>query len=164
MRLSIPIFLLAAGSARADDHGPAVKKGCAGGCAAAHPQKFDIAPEKIEELLAAMAAQPAGATSPELETLLFHGTTVARYLETYGTDPLGEAQAKFLLSELERTHAMLEVRVVDEDGVVRAYLPETRVPIGSQFHMEMPETTDLPVPEVSGSLARVGVNYVWSRF
>jgi hypothetical protein len=145
-------------------HAVEVTRGCAGGCARAHLPDEKLAAEQIEPLLAAIAKQAPGEPSLQLDTLLFHGAKVAEYIDAYGHAPLTDAQARFLDAELAKKHAMLEIRLIDDQGAERARLDPTRVPLGIHFDLELSRAQDLQPPRVTGTLARVGVDYVWSRF
>lgn len=137
---------------------------CATGCAAAPADTEALAPAEFRRLLAAFAAEPMSEESPALETLLFHGAESARLLAEEGPGLLDSRRLAFLERELGRTHVRLAVRVVDERGVERMRLGPRRLPWGEKQHLHPDRTTDLQPPELSGTVRRVGLHHLWTRF
>ena len=70
----------------------------------------------------------------------------------------------WLRRELARDHAVIAMRVIDEHGVVRARLHETRVKVGKKRHIHFSEYTRMQPFETSGTVVRVGLGHIWSRF
>jgi hypothetical protein len=103
-----------------------------------------------------------GSDSVALETLLFHADSLRRYVGTHGAAALGRHR-ELLVHELTITHAIMQVRVVDEAGLLRAQFAPTRVPLGHKTHHFATQTHRLPGLEVSGTVIRVGLEHVWSR-
>lgn len=138
--------------------------GCsATGCSVEAPDA--PASEEMAELLKTYAAAPVDESSQALDTLLFHGAHTAAYLAANGAEPLDVAHHRFLSRELGRTHVIVDMRVVDEHGVVRARLGERRVPIGKKTHHWFTERTgDLQSFDTSGTVVRVGLHHLWSRY
>ena len=152
---------------RADDPDvpvPSDPRGCAAGCAAIPIPSPDLTHEEFEDLLVRLATEPLTEMSPALETLLFHGAKAARHLATYGAAVLDDARARFLEEELARQEIWVAMRVVDEKGTVRARMAPTRIPLGERRHLHVDEATDLQPPEFSGTVRRVGLNHIWTRW
>lgn len=103
-----------------------------------------------------------GADSAALESLLFHAESVRRYVDARGPEALGRHRA-LIERELTVTHAVLQLRVVDEAGVTRARFAPTRVPLGHKTHHPASASDKLPGLILSGTVVRVGLEHVWSR-
>ena len=110
-------------------------------------------------LLAQFAAVPVGCESDALDALLFHGArTRTLVAQSHG---LAASHRAYLERELSRDHARLSVRVVAEDGTERIRL-DRRVPLDIKQHLHG-TTRGLQNPEISGTVRRVGLDYVWGR-
>ncbi len=138
------------------------KGDCASGCSLKkHPVPHFTA-ELFTEALAAYAGAPVDQESEPLNTLLFYGVRTEELIESYGTGPLSERHAAFLARELTRRFAYTEIRMVEPDGTIRALVAQ-RVPIAIKQHLH-PEVKDLQPIEFNGTVMRVGLNTVWSRY
>lgn len=138
---------------------------CAGGCETAPPMvNDDLSQEEFLRLRDAVAQEPVGLASLSLETLLFHGEATAAYLDFLGPGPLRADQVDFLRQELRRTHVQVSFRVVDEEGFVHASLSPTEVPLGKKQHVHLHTEGALGDLEAGGTVRRVGLNHVWSRW
>ncbi len=109
------------------------------------------------------ASELPDAASEALETLLFYGAATRQYLHDMGTGPLSPAHIRFLNKQLERDHAIVSIRMVDDAGLVRVAYGPQRVPIGIKQHLQ-PVDHDLQPLEFNGTVMRTGVNYLWSRY
>lgn len=150
------------------ENDPAAHSGefeCAGGCETAPSMVEDgLTQEVFFALLDAVAQEPLGMASLSLETLLFHGDTTAIYLDQLGTGPLSGEQADFLRRELQRTQAKVSFRVIDDEGVIHASLTPTVVPLGEKQHVHLHTEGALGDVEAGGTVRRVGLHHVWSRW
>ncbi len=125
----------------------------------AHPHR-EAAPSREDVLvqLATFAREPMTADSPALEWLLYHGDHVREFIAGADLDP---ARREFLEGEIARDRADIELRIVTRDGTVRATASgSTR--LGEKVHL-MPEHNDLGI-DFGGSVLRVGLHHLWSRF
>ena len=52
---------------------------------------------------------------------------------------------------------------MDERGVERLRLGNRRVPLGVKKHLLPADPGDLPPPEISGTVRRVGLHHLWTR-
>ncbi len=138
------------------------KANCATGCSVAEPAKSELGATEISACLEKIAVQPLGKASLELETLLFHAPKVIPYLSNNGQGPLKSDQARFLKTELARTHARVQLRVVDADGKQRMTF-DRQVPIGEKQHLHPKAADGFTPPEISFTIQRVGLNHLWSR-
>lgn len=135
---------------------------CATGCAA-EPQGGDgLGITQLEGWLRRYAAAPVEHPGVALETLLFYASEVRELAALQGLGELDEEHKRFLLREISRSEAILEVRFVDALGRERLRLDPTEVPLGVKQHL-FPRTEDLQVPEVSGTIKRVGLGHLWAR-
>ena len=137
---------------------------CAAGCAALPAAGPELPTERFRQLLEEYGFQPRSAESPALEELLFHGPRTRALLDAHGSWPLGRAHLELLESELERTHAWLEVRLLDADGVERMRLDPAPFELGVRRHVHADQLARLQPVEVSGTVRRVGLHHLWTRF
>ena len=148
--------------------GTAVKKKsaeeeCTTGCSLAKHSIPAFTPYDFEKTLAAYAALPASEESEELEKLLFYGSRTKQLIEEVGVADLPAEHLAFLTRELARDHAIVSLRLVDDDDVVRVSYGPTKVPFGEKQHLA-PVGEDLQAMEFNGTVMRTGVNYLWSRY
>jgi hypothetical protein len=135
---------------------------CASGCAYNAAPTPKLSKEKYRQLLEQFAREPMDASSFALESLLYFNRQTRVLMASEGTSPLDPAREAFLRSELQKTHAYIEIKMVDEYGVVRTSLPPTWVPLDRRHLFDMDET-DLQDLETSGTVKRVGLDYLWTR-
>lgn len=148
------------GYARPEPHGEEL---CASGCALSRHPTPTLGLKKFHALLDAFAGEPMSEASPALEELLYHGRQVLTLLASHGSEPLDNERLQFLEAELRRDVVRLELRVVDEEGRVRASFEPTSVPLDIRHVFDM-ESGDLPRPLItSGTVKRVGLNHFWQR-
>lgn len=143
---------------------PTPKPGeCTTGCSLA---KHSIPPygrSDFAKARYAYASEPPRNASESLETLLFYGAATRQYLRDMGTGQLSPDHVAFLNKQLSRDHALVSIRMVDDDGVVRVMYGPERVPVGIKQHLK-PVEHDLQPLEFNGTVMRTGVNYLWSRY
>ena len=106
--------------------------------------------------------QPVNVASPALEELLYFGPQTLALLEQQGQAMLDTEHADFLRRELNRTHARISIRVIEQDGTRRSWLPPTRVPFDRRHVFEM-KTESLQPLVTSGTVKRVGLHHIWAR-
>ncbi len=150
---------IGAGRAHAHPHGDQV---CASGCAASnHPTPL-LTKDEYLRLIGDYANQPMTEDSPALEALLYYGRQTEMYLDRVGPQALDDRRLTFLRRELTRTHAYVSFRVVDTNGVIRVYLPPTRVALDIRHEFTM-DTHELQPLVTSGTIKRVGLYHLWQR-
>ena len=154
-----PGDLIGSGRAIAHPHGEQV---CASGCAASRHPTPPLTWAKFQRLLARWQQEPLGEPTPALEELLFYGRQSLVYLRRVPPEALSEKRRRFLEEQLRRTHVVVGFRVVDEHGVVRVFLPPTRVPLDIR-HEYLMDTHDLQPLVTSGTVKRVGLYHLWQR-
>mgnify|MGYP007073184874 CR=1 FL=1 len=135
---------------------------CASGCAASsHPTK-ELTRDYYHELLEQYSTQPMDESSFALESLLYFGRQTQALLKEEGDWPLDPLRSDFLREQLRTTHAKIEIRLIDEHGEIRTWLPPTRVPFDRrhEFHMEVNNVQPLIT---SGTVKRVGLYHLWTR-
>jgi hypothetical protein len=139
------------------------KEKCTTSCSLAHHPIDDFTAYDFEKTLQGYALQPASEVSDELEKLLFYGIDTKKYLKDVGHGALPPAHLAYLESELTRDHAIVELRMVDDNEVVRVTYGPTSVPLGAKQHLA-PAGKDLQAMEFNGTVMRTGVNYLWARY
>lgn len=147
------------GRALFEPHGEQV---CASGCAVSRHPTEELSDASFEDLIQQYANEPMGEESQALETLLFFGPQSLQRLEQHGCGVLDQQRFDFLRQELQRTHARIAIRVVDESGVVRTWLPSTRVPLDRRHVFTMDVQNVQPLV-TSGTVKRVGLYHLWTR-
>ena len=156
---------------------------CASGCAASRHPTETLTLKKFRTLLAEFEASASTVDESRsevdrpgldpdsnmivehraaLDQLVYYGPQTLRMLDSVGTGNLTSAQTELLRRELRRTHALIEIRVVDEHGDIRTWLPSTRVPLDRRHVFEM-EVKNLQPLITSGTVKRVGLDYLWVR-
>jgi len=136
---------------------------CPSGCSL---KKHDVAPftvEQYQKALTMYASAPLKAESTSLDTLLFYGERTRELMTRYGASSLPRTHLDFLQRELSRTHALVAIRIVDANGIVRANLPWQRVPFGHKQHLH-PQASDIQEMSFNGSVMRTGLGHIWARY
>jgi hypothetical protein len=148
------------GRAIAHPHG---KRACASGCAADQHPTPPLLKQEFNRLVGLYAQEPMSDQSEGLEYLLYYGRQSLLYLDRLGSQPLDGERARYLRKELERLHVCVELRVVDEHGVVRVWNRPARVPLDVRHGFEF-ETKDYQrIEESTGTVKRVGLYHLWQR-
>ena len=135
---------------------------CASGCAASRHPTGQLTKRKFEHLLEDYSRRPLDETNSALEELLYYGPQTSKMVQQFGLAKLDEEKARFLRDQLAFTHAKISIRVVDQNGVIRTWLDQSRVPFDRRHVFEM-ETRDLQPLITSGTVKRVGLNHLWTR-
>lgn len=136
---------------------------CVGSCSVALDEHPDLSSTAYHDLLKRFGEQPGSGKSEALETLLFHHARTNELLLQHGTAELDPKRAALLTREAGRTHAWLDVRVIDQRGSERIRLKPTRVPLGIKQHLWPEDRVALQPVEVSGTVKRVGLDHLWTR-
>lgn len=148
------------GHAIAHPHG---KKICASGCAQDQHPTPQLTKAEFQKLMAAFAGEPMTEDSKALQSLLFYGRQSLRMLDQAGDQPLDTERAAFLRRELGRTHVYVELRMIDEHGVVRLWNKPARVPLDIRYGFDYQTTDYQEIEESTGTVKRVGLNHLWQR-
>lgn len=135
---------------------------CASGCAASNHPTATLTRIEFVDLMEKFANQPLTEESFALESLLYYGRQTLSMIETYGSQNLDEARLSFLRSQLEFTHADVQIRIVDESGEVRSWIKPTKVPFDRR-HVFTMETKNVQNLVTSGTVKRVGLHHMWTR-
>ena len=158
----VSIATLAAAPPEAGGGDAPKKLECATGCAAAEQKKPRLGADEIDRCLRAIAQQAPGEASLELETLLFHAPEVIPHIQDHGTGSLTPEKENFLKRELSRTHARIELRVIDSEGKLRLTFDQ-QVPVGVKQHLHSESAQGFTPPEVGFTVQRVGLHHLWTR-
>lgn len=141
----------------------AAAKSCGPGCASANDAPGQLSTDEIERLLLRFAAEPMAPGSEALEGLLFAHHQVEPLLKARKTLPLDAKREAFIRRELAKSHAWLDMRIVDAQGVERVRLGAIRVELGVKQHVAPSRLVRLQPLEVSGTVRRVGLDHLWTR-
>ena len=147
-----------------EPHGDEV---CASGCALSRHPTGTLTTQRFNTLLNQFSAEPIDQSSKPLEELLFFGPQTEKLLNQKLLNPasktaMDSAHTNYLQRELKRTHAKISIRVIEQDGTLRCWLPPTRVPFDRRHVFEM-KTESLQPLVTSGTIKRVGLNHIWAR-
>ncbi|MEM7456282.1 MAG: hypothetical protein AAF456_18185 [Planctomycetota bacterium] len=149
------------------DHGEAAEfephgeQLCASGCALSRHPTRELVAARFHELMTAYTGGGPGEFEA-LEELLYFGPQTQRMIQAHGCSGLDSDRREFLLKQLEATHALISIRVVDEHGEVRTWVDATRVPLDRRHVFSM-ETKNLQPLVTSGTVKRVGLDHLWVR-
>lgn len=145
-------------SAFFEPHGQQI---CASGCSLSRHPTTTLTRDRFLELISDLRTGQQDDSNEALETLLYFGSqTIAKIKE--GGFQLDSKWRDYLLKELARSHASVQIRVVDENGDVRSWLNPTSVPLDRRHVFKM-ETDNVQPLVTSGTVKRVGLNHVWAR-
>ncbi len=160
--LALPHPFFSRGDAPSEIDLPGVGTGdiCATGCAAIPRTQTALERADFERWIADFAETGA---SDALDGLLFHGVDTLVLLDEETEALLGPERTAFLRTELSRTQAILDVRLIDERGIERMRLGGRRIPLNQKQHLFPDQTDNLEPPEISGTLRRVGREHLWVR-
>ncbi len=148
------------GRALAHPHG---KRACASGCAADQHPTPALLKDEFHRLMALYAKEPMSEESEGLETLLYYGRPAHLFLDRLGKGPLDPQRAEFLRYELSRTHVWVELRVIDEFGIVRVWNRAAEVPLDVRHGFEFTTKDYQRIEESTGTVKRVGLYHLWQR-
>ncbi len=139
------------------------EKQCNTGCSLAKHHVAPFTEDMFHAAIADYATRAPEEVSESLEQLLFYGVRTEVLLEEHGTGALSPEHVDFLSRQLARRHGVVEIRMVDALGKVRAHYGPQRVPFGVKQHLQAVEYDVQPM-EFNGTVMRVGLDYVWSRY
>ncbi len=135
---------------------------CASGCATSNHPTEKLTREHLGQLLRRYAVEPMDETSLAFETLLYYGRQTRNMMAGQSSAVLDPLRKEVLRHELTRTHARISLRLVDDEGIVRASLPPTKVPFDRRHEFEMDVHRVQPLI-TSGTIKRVGLYHIWTR-
>ena len=136
---------------------------CTTGCSLAKHKIPDFTPDDYLQAIADYAGQPHDADTKPLETLLFYGSRTLQLMQRFGTEGLPSSHLVFLRRELSRTHARVSIRLIDANDRVRVSYGPSRVPLGQKQHLQAVTLADQSL-EFNGTVMRVGLYHLWSRY
>ena len=137
---------------------------CGSGCVASNHPTPILTRVHFENLMKRFATEPVSEESKAFETLLYFGRQSRKMLddEQLPVPELSDDRSRRLAHELDRTHVVVELRLVDEQDVVRARLAPTRVPLDVRHAFEVGVEGIQPVV-ANGTVKRVGLHHLWTR-
>lgn len=144
--------------ATAHPHGEQI---CASGCAMSrHPTPL-LKRGNFDELISKLEANPTDTTA--FDELLYYGPQTGNLLRLSGDESqLATSVRTRLDSELKKTHARIELRLVTPSGELLADLPGQIVPLDIRHEFDMQEH-GIPPLVASGTVKRIGVDRLWGR-
>lgn len=158
----ITVYVPGASAAPVDQHHPMPSQ-CASGCDVLPPALLvTLSDNAIAEHLAAYAKGAPDAPSQALDTLLFYASDTRAFLDAHPGALAQTRHRQTLQRELSRAQAEIELRVKDDSGVVRAFIPSLKVPLGQKQHLRLQHRA-LPGLVASGTVLRVGRDRLWTR-
>ncbi len=137
---------------------------CTTSCSLAKHAIAEFTPSMFHDALSEVAAEAVGQPSLGLDTLLFYNKRTLELLDEIGSGPLSQAHTRFLRRELARDHATVSIRMVDENGRIRASYGPAQVPLGQKQHLSPADTSGLFPMEFNGTVMRTGLYRLWSRY
>ncbi len=137
---------------------------CTTGCSIGHHELPVIDDDGLREQLALFAATKPGSESLALDTLLFHGAQTQAFLARDGAPHLTTEQRQFLDTQLALTHVNVTFRIVDDAGLVHVTTEPHQVPLGIKRHLKAISPTGIATHELNGTVQRVGLHSLWSRW
>jgi hypothetical protein len=138
--------------------GLALATGCGVTCAPPPTQPPSAA--ELRALLREVAAAPTGAHTDAIDALLFVGPHTRAHLDAH-PGLLPESHEAWLRDELARQTVKVAFRLQDDTGVLAS--GEASVPLGRKQHLELDGGLLGPL-SVSGSVKRVGLHHLWTRW
>lgn len=108
--------------------------------------------------------QPVDLSSEAIDTLLFYFHDTEHALSTLEELPLDAEHEAALRRELARDEVIVEMRLLDEDGIERGHMGPERIPLKEKQHLVFAGTGSLKHLETGGKVKRVGLGHLWSRW
>ena len=136
---------------------------CASGCDITPPAlRIGLTSDEVRKEIERYAQSVPEESNHALYVLLFYSDDTRFYLSQSSSTPMHNKQRSRLEEEILVAEAIIEMRIVDENKVLRAHLLQTRVPLGQKQHLRLKHER-LPGLVASGSVLRVGRDYLWTR-
>lgn len=135
---------------------------CASGCAASNHPTERLTRKHFEQLIRRYAVGPMDETDLAFETLLYYGRQTREMMVGQSLSVLDPLRLEVLRHELRRPGAKVSIRLVDDEGNVRASLPPTKVPFDRRHEFKMDVERVQPLI-TSGTIKRVGLYHIWAR-
>jgi hypothetical protein len=138
--------------------------GCASSCSVDARPHAPLSERRLRELLATWSEEGEDRESLALDTLLFHGSETASFLETHPELDLAPERRSWLRAQLARDAVRVEFRLIDDSGRTRGTVSASGVPLVQKQHLRFEGTGSLGHFEASGKVKRVGLDHLWSRW
>lgn len=136
---------------------------CSSGCSLAKHPIPEISRDELVAALHAFANEPLGAESDALDTLVFYWWEAGPLLADPSAEVLSDDHRAFLEAELTRTHATIDIRLVELDGTERVRTGPRVVPLGEKQHLH-PRLVDVQELTLNGTVMRTAAHHLWARF
>ncbi len=136
---------------------------CHSGCAASHHPTSALADDEFLRLIGECARGPLDESNFALESLLYYGAQSRERLSRLKTKWLPAEHRTFLDTQLRFTHVAISLRVIDLEGTCRASVGNVRVPLDRRHVIKL-QSDQLESLVASGTVKRVGLNHLWTRW
>ena len=159
--LSTLLFILSTNAYAGELHHK-VPEQCASGCnVPPEALRTRIDDELLIEHMQNFAARPIDEESKAVDNILFYAQQSKAILEAEVVH-LPPAHLAYLERQLKRDRIEIALRLIDDEGVVRAELKKKIVPLAQKQSFRFVHK-NLPGLISSGTTVRTGANYLWTR-
>ena len=135
---------------------------CASGCAASRHPTAPLSADAFRQLLLDYQQIAPTGDNEALEKILFHGRQSRNHWKIQRAASIDPLWRMVLDEELQKTHVLISLRILDESGRVRSGMSHIRVPLDRRHVFEM-EREGLQPLVTSGTVKRVGLDHLWTR-
>ena len=135
---------------------------CASGCAVSRHPTTRLTADAFRKLVAKYQQSAPTGKNRALEEILFFGRQSRQHWHTLRLQPIAPLWQLVLDEELEKTHALVSLRVIDESGDIRSKISHVRVPLDRRHIFKMQTKTHQSLI-TSGTVKRVGLDHLWTR-
>ena len=140
-----------------------LQQNCISTCSVQDDHYVEIPQNEWLAHLETWSKEPVGEPTLALETLLFYAEQSLSLLPTH-EDKLDDFHVDFLYKELHRNQVHIEMRIIDENNLVRAKMESGDFTLRQKQHLPFKQTKTLGWLETAGKVKRVGLSHLWSRW
>ena len=140
----------------------ALQQNCVSTCSVQDDHYVEIPQTEWLAHLETWSKDPVGEPTLALETLLFYAEQSLALLPQY-ENKLDEYHLEFLYKELHRDQVYIEMRIVDENNIVRAKMESGDFTLREKQHLPFKQTNTLGWLETAGKVKRVGLSHLWQH-
>lgn len=122
-----------------------------------------ISDDAVLDNMKALRNVPVGEEAEALDNLLFYDEDTRRVIAKGDPLPLTADWQAFLVKQLLKRNVIFQLRVVDDEGKVRATVEPTLMALGVKRHMDTTNNVKVQPIDANGTMVRVGLNHIWYR-